>query len=324
VAARGLDISDVSWTIQFDAPVDPSAYVHRVGRSARAGRSGNSLVFLTRKEESYVDFLRLKKVPVKELPDDEVCKPPTEEYYDGDEDKKIANTGDTSSTTVSNSSSSAVEERIIKSAAGPDVFVPDVLPSIRQLVLKDRDMLEKGTKAYTSYIRAYKEHQCGFIFRFASLDLGILATSFSLLRLPKMPELRDKLGKINFKPAGPEINIHAIAFKDKTREAARQKRLAAELAAGGKNAKQIKAEQRAAERIQKQKDRRAAEIAKGRNPNKKRGKQQRIFDEWDELAKEERLYKKLRSNKITKQEYDRQLYGEKAGDDEGDSSDDGS
>lgn len=324
VAARGLDISDVSWTIQFDAPVDPSAYVHRVGRSARAGRSGNSLVFLTRKEESYVDFLRLKKVPVKELPDDEVCKPPTEEDCDGDEDKKIANTGDTSSTTVSNSSSSAVEERIIKSAAGPDVFVPDVLPSIRQLVLKDRDMLEKGTKAYTSYIRAYKEHQCGFIFRFASLDLGILATSFSLLRLPKMPELRDKLGKINFKPAGPEINIHAIAFKDKTREAARQKRLAAELAAGGKNAKQIKAEQRAAERIQKQKDRRAAEIAKGRNPNKKRGKQQRIFDEWDELAKEERLYKKLRSNKITKQEYDRQLYGEKAGDDEGDSSDDGS
>jgi ATP-dependent RNA helicase DDX55/SPB4 len=329
VAARGLDISDVSWTIQFDAPVDPSAYVHRVGRSARAGRSGSSLVFLTRKEEAYIDFLRLKKVPVKELPDDEVCKPPTEEDSDGDDEQNDANAGDSDekgskSNEGSNESSSVVEKRIIKSAAGPDVFVPDVLPSIRKLVLKDRDLLEKGTKAYTSYIRAYKEHQCGFIFRFASLDLGVLATSFSLLRLPKMPELRDKLGKINFKPAGPEINIHAIAFKDKTREAARQKRLAAELAAGGKNAKQIKAEQRAAERIQKQKDRRAAEIAKGRNPNKKRGKQQRIFDEWDDLAKEERLYKKLRSNKITKQEYDRQMYGEKAGDDEGDSSDEGS
>ena len=103
-----------------------------------------------------------------------------------------------------------------------------------------------------------------------------------------MPELRDKLGKLNFPPAGPEINIHAIRFKDKQRESARQKRLKAELAAGGKNAKQIKAEQRAAERIQKQKERRSNEIAKGRNPNKKRGKQQRIFDEWDELAKEER------------------------------------
>ena len=111
--------------------------------------------------------------------------------------------------------------------------------------------------------------------RFASLDLGMLATSFSLLRLPKMPELRDKQLP-NFTPAGPEVDIHAISFKDKTREAARQKRLAAELAAGGKNAKQIKAEQRAAERISKQKERRATEIAKGRNPNKKKGKQAKV------------------------------------------------
>ena len=327
VAARGLDVPDVNITIQFDAPVDPSSYVHRVGRSARAGRSGQSLVFLTRREEAYVDFLRLKKVPVTELPDDEVCKPPAEEDSDDVEEEKSTNTADAnrkgSQLNSHSSASSPVEKKMIKSASSPDVFIPDVLPSIRKLVLKDRDILEKGTKAYTSYIRAYKEHHCSFIFRFASLDLGVLATSFSLLRLPKMPELRDKLGKINFTPAGPEINIHSIAFKDKAREAARQKRLAAELAAGGKNAKQIKAEQRAAERIQKQKDRRAAEIAKGRNPNKKRGKQQRIFDEWDELAKEERLYKKLRSNKITKEEYDRLMYGEKSGDvDEEESSDD--
>lgn len=125
-----------------------------------------------------------------------------------------------------------------------------------------------------------------------------------------MPELRDKLNKINFQPAGPEINIHAIPFLDKNREAARQKRLAAELAAGGKNAKQIKAEERAAERIRKQKERRQTEIAKGRNPNKRKGKQAKIFDEWDELAKEERLYKKLKRNKITKEEYDRLMYGD--------------
>jgi len=305
VAARGLDLPDIDWTIQFDAPVDPSSYVHRVGRSARAGRSGNSLVFLTRKEEAYIDFLKLRKVPVREMPDTEVCKPPSAED-DGATSTKIVET-----TTKRKHASKPADERQIMSAAGSDLRVKDVLPDIRKLVCDDRDVLEKGTKAYTSYIRAYKEHHCGFIFRFASLDLGVLATSFSLLRLPKMPELRDKLGKLNFTPAGPEINIHAIQFKDKQRESARQKRLKAELAAGGKNAKQIKAEQRAAERIQKQKERRSNEIAKGRNPNKKRGKQQRIFDEWDELAKEERLYKKLRSNKITKSEYDRQMYGDK-------------
>jgi len=143
--------------------------------------------------------------------------------------------------------------------------------------------------------------------RFASLDLGLLATSFCLLRLPKMPELRDKEFATFEKSI--DVDIHAIPFKDKAREKARQKRLAAELAAGGKNAKQIKAEQRQAERVQKQAERRKAEIEKGRNPNKKRGRQAQIFDEWDELAKEERLYKKLRKRKITKEQYDELMYG---------------
>lgn len=61
VAARGLDVPDVSWTVQFDAPVDPSSYVHRVGRSARAGKIGKSLVFLTRKEDAYIDFLKVRQ-----------------------------------------------------------------------------------------------------------------------------------------------------------------------------------------------------------------------------------------------------------------------
>jgi ATP-dependent RNA helicase DDX55/SPB4 len=43
--------------------------------------------------------------------------------------------------------------------------VLDILPEIKKLVLKDRDYLEKGTKAFTSFIRAYKEHVCAFIFR---------------------------------------------------------------------------------------------------------------------------------------------------------------
>jgi len=317
VASRGLDVPDVSWTVQFDAPVDPSTYVHRVGRSARAGRVGKSLVFLTRKEEAYVDFLRLRKVPVRELPDTELCKPPStgeEEMKDNVNEMQKKDDKDTMD------SEKDVDEsnRVITSAAGPDIFLWDVLPSIRKFVLKDRDILEKGTKAYTSYIRAYKEHHCGFIFRFSALDLGLLASSFSLLRLPKMPELRDKK-LTNFVPAGPEVNIHAIPFKDKARESSRQKRLAVELASGGKNAKQIKAEQRAAERIAKSKERRATEVAKGRNPHKKKGKQARIFDEWDELAKEERLYKKLRSKKITKEEYDKLMYGG----DEGSEAEDG-
>ena len=125
-----------------------------------------------------------------------------------------------------------------------------------------------------------------------------------------MPELRECKGKLkHFRPAGPEIDIYAIPYLDKTRESARQKRLAAELAAGGKNAKQIKAEQRKAEQLRRQQERRQAAIDKGRNPDKKRGRNARIVDEWEDLAKEERLYKKLRRGKISTAEYDEQLLG---------------
>ena len=40
IAARGIDVSDVTHVVNFDLPDEPEAYVHRIGRTARAGRSG--------------------------------------------------------------------------------------------------------------------------------------------------------------------------------------------------------------------------------------------------------------------------------------------
>lgn len=304
VAARGLDVANVDWVVQFDAPTDPSSYVHRVGRCARAGQHGNSLLFLTPLEDAYIEFLRMKKIPIDILPEEE---------------ENSLNCSGTSTASIAPNTMINTKDATGSTSCATQV-VPNVLPSIKALVLRDRDALEKGTKAYTSYIRAYKEHQCSFIFRFASLDLGLLATSFCLLRLPKMPELKPHLGKLNFTPAGPDVDIYAIPYSDKVREKARQIRLAAEIAAGGKNAKQIKAERRAAERIRRETIRKEASIQKGRNPNKKRGRQQQIFDEWDDLAKEERLHKKLKKGKITKEEYNKQMYGGGRSDDEDDES----
>ena len=54
VAARGLDLDDISHVINFDPPEDEKAYVHRVGRTARAGRTGTGITFVTPEQRSDV------------------------------------------------------------------------------------------------------------------------------------------------------------------------------------------------------------------------------------------------------------------------------
>ena len=66
VAARGLDIPQVDWIIQYDPPDDPKEYIHRVGRTARAGKKGKALLFLMPTELGFLKFLKEAKVPLNE------------------------------------------------------------------------------------------------------------------------------------------------------------------------------------------------------------------------------------------------------------------
>ncbi|KAJ2448597.1 ATP-dependent RNA helicase [Coemansia sp. RSA 2336] len=66
VAARGLDIPAVDWIIQYDPPDDPRDYIHRVGRTARAGGQGKSLLFLLPSELGFLRYLKQAKVPLNE------------------------------------------------------------------------------------------------------------------------------------------------------------------------------------------------------------------------------------------------------------------
>jgi len=67
VAARGLDIPEVDWIVQFDPPDDPKEYIHRVGRTARGsdGR-GHALLFLLPEELGFLRYLKHAKVPLNE------------------------------------------------------------------------------------------------------------------------------------------------------------------------------------------------------------------------------------------------------------------
>lgn len=67
VLARGVDIPEMDWVIQWDPPSNAASFVHRVGRTARQGNEGNALIMLLPNEDAYVDFLqRNQKVILEE------------------------------------------------------------------------------------------------------------------------------------------------------------------------------------------------------------------------------------------------------------------
>jgi ATP-dependent RNA helicase RhlE len=65
VAARGLDVDDITHVINFDIPNEPESYVHRIGRTGRAGATGQAFSFCDRDERPFLrDIERLIKKPL--------------------------------------------------------------------------------------------------------------------------------------------------------------------------------------------------------------------------------------------------------------------
>ncbi|KAF6146938.1 hypothetical protein GIB67_036657 [Kingdonia uniflora] len=243
VAARGLDIPGVDWIVQYDPPQDPNVFVHRVGRTARLGKSGRAIILLLPKEEAYVEFLRIRRIPLEErkCPDN----------------------------------------------------VQDIVPEIRSAAKKDRNIMEKGLRAFVSYIRAYKEHHCSYIFRWKELEIGKLAMGHGLLQLPCMRDVKcHSLSTKGFVPV-KDIKFADIKFKDKSREKQRQKNLKAK-----KEAADLEPE---AEMKPKRKRNDATTITR-----KKTGKQRQAaqtVEDRDELDRDYRLLKKLKKGAINESEF---------------------
>lgn len=70
VAARGLDINDLTHVINYSLPQDPESYVHRVGRTGRAGKEGTAITFVTPTE--YRKLLYIQKVAKTDIRKEEV------------------------------------------------------------------------------------------------------------------------------------------------------------------------------------------------------------------------------------------------------------
>ncbi len=75
VAARGLDVERISHVVNYDIPYDTEAYVHRIGRTGRAGRQGDAILFVAPREKRMLHAIEKatrKKIEMMELPSTEL------------------------------------------------------------------------------------------------------------------------------------------------------------------------------------------------------------------------------------------------------------
>ena len=84
VAARGIDVDDLAMVVNYDLPIEPENYVHRIGRTARAGKSGKAYTFCSEKDvydlpaiERYID----KKIPSIVCADDMLSEDKSKGVY---------------------------------------------------------------------------------------------------------------------------------------------------------------------------------------------------------------------------------------------------
>ena len=70
LAARGLDIPHIHYIVQFSPPQHSKTFIHRIGRTARAGEAGTAILLLNHEEADYLHFLEVQGVPISRL---EMC-----------------------------------------------------------------------------------------------------------------------------------------------------------------------------------------------------------------------------------------------------------
>jgi len=89
VAARGLDIDDLPYVINYELPHVPEDYVHRIGRTGRAGKQGNAISLVSAREVGYlVEIEKLVKRPIEQIEVTGFEPEPEYEYPPGNKKKR--------------------------------------------------------------------------------------------------------------------------------------------------------------------------------------------------------------------------------------------
>ncbi|XP_059141099.1 probable ATP-dependent RNA helicase DDX31 [Physella acuta] len=166
VAARGLDLPRVDWIVQYTPPGPVVDYVHRVGRTARAGTQGHSLLFLLPSEAAYIQELNKHKISLSQLQMSTVLQP------------LVANIKDLPQ--AGHVSAKHPSPRTQEEAA---TFLQD---RFEELVLAHKTIHGLAGKGFQSFVKAYATlgRELKDIFKVNDLHLGHVAKSFALREAP--------------------------------------------------------------------------------------------------------------------------------------------
>lgn len=159
VAARGLDIPQVDWIVQFDPPDDPRSYIHRVGRTARgATGKGKSLLFLQPSEVGFLKHLKEARVPLVEF-----------EFPE----KKIMNI-----------------QSQLEMLIGKNYYLNKVCSMSGTAVSRsshaNNGIIQSAKDGFRSYLQAYASHSLRTVYDFNKLDLAKVAKSFGFPVPPRV------------------------------------------------------------------------------------------------------------------------------------------
>ncbi|KAJ8919054.1 hypothetical protein NQ315_016960 [Exocentrus adspersus] len=152
VAARGIDVPSADVIVQYTGPQSDEDYIHRVGRTGRAGKSGSAFIFLTHEEQDFVTRLQEHKVFLQQHDPEDFLNNLSILMEEADHQK----------------AATALQRRY------------------EEALLNDKDLHKMACLAYTSWTRFYNTYPSKLrsIFDFKNVNLGAYVASFALRETP--------------------------------------------------------------------------------------------------------------------------------------------
>jgi len=136
VAARGLDVQRISHVINYDIPYDTEAYVHRIGRTGRAGREGDAILFVAPREKrmlAAIERATKKRIDHMELPSTELIN-----------DKRVNRFTQKITDTLAEEGLDFYHKIIEKYEAEHDIPAVEIAAALAKLVQGDEPLLLKN------------------------------------------------------------------------------------------------------------------------------------------------------------------------------------